>query len=112
MKTYCSLKIRIKENIQSVNQIMGIKSHAKYSNVWVLDIQTSKKKSYWDVLNTFIDLIDTKFQELYLEKIEKDDITLWLICEYSEQCNLEFNPIILERIGKIGITLCISCYQK
>lgn len=112
MKTYCSLRIRIKGNIQSVNKIMGIKSRAKFSNLWIFDIQASKKKSYWDVLNTFIDLIDSKFQELHLENIERKDITIWLICEYIEQCNLEFNPMILEKIGKIGITLCISCYQK
>lgn len=112
MKVYCSLRIGIKNNIQNVNKIMGIKSHDSFSNLWTLDIEATEEKSYWDVLETYIDLISTKFKELSSENIEKEDITVWLICEYTEQCNLEFNPSILETIGNLGITLCISCYQK
>lgn len=110
MEIYCSLRIRTKSKVEIVNKIMKKKSHTKYDNSWSIDINATKKKSYWEVLNTLIDLVENKIPALQLEGIQKDDVTLWLICGFSGQCNLEFNPKTLERIGNNGITFCISCY--
>ena len=110
MEIYCSLRIRTKSNVEIVNKIMKKKSHEKYDNCWKIDIKATKNKSYWEVLNTLIDLVEKNIPKLQLEGIEKDDITLWMLCEFSGQCNLEFNPKTLERIGNNGITFCISYF--
>jgi len=65
---------------------------------------------YWYCLHTILDHIQAKLSKLESIGIEKDKISLWLISEFSEQTNLEFSPDILEKLGEVGITFCISLY--
>jgi hypothetical protein len=44
--------------------------------------------------------------------ISTDDITIWYMYEYKQQCNMEFWPNITKRIGELGIVLCITCWEK
>lgn len=65
---------------------------------------------YWFCLNKIIDLIQEKFVQLESICIVKDNISIWLISEISEQTNFEFSPEILEKLGKSGVHFCISLY--
>lgn len=38
-------------------------------------------------------------------------ISIWRYYEYDEQCNFEFSPQELKRMGDNGITFCISCWD-
>lgn len=59
--------------------------------------------------------------KILLEMIEKSDIKIGnykieeihirMDINYDSQCNLEFDPIVLEEFGKNKIPLLISCYK-
>ncbi len=34
---------------------------------------------------------------------------IWMIYLYEKQCNMEFDANLLERMGKLGLKLCVSC---
>ena len=61
-------------------------------------------------INQFLNILETKYSDLEKLNIEREHITFWMIYEYDHQCNMEFDPQRLKRIGENGITLCISCY--
>ena len=66
----------------------------------------------YDFINTFLDILESKFVELKKIGIKKKHITFWLNHEYNQQCAMEFTPKEMKRLGKSGITLCIDCWQK
>jgi len=39
-------------------------------------------------------------------------LQLWVLYEYEHQCNLEFTPQQLKKLGELNIPLLISCWQK
>ena len=34
-----------------------------------------------------------------------------MICYYDKQCNMEFDPELMVRMGKLGLKLCVSCQE-
>jgi hypothetical protein len=40
-----------------------------------------------------------------------DEVSIWYLYEYSGQCNMEFEPQDLKRLGNLGVRLCISCWE-
>lgn len=44
--------------------------------------------------------------------VSGQDLSLWYIYAYEQQCNMEFGPALMKRMGELGLTLCISCYEK
>ena len=34
-----------------------------------------------------------------------------MIYYYDKQCNMEFDPDLMERMGKLGLKLCVSCQE-
>jgi len=82
-------------------------------SVWSHSVENSDEQiSRFDFINNFLDILEPKFPELEKLKIERSDITIWFLYEYDQQCNMEFNPNDMKRLGENGITLCISCWQK
>jgi hypothetical protein len=65
-----------------------------------------------DFVNTFLYILEGKYGELFKVGVEKSDITIWMYYEYDSQCNLEFLPQDLKRLGDNDISLCISCWQS
>jgi hypothetical protein len=63
-------------------------------------------------INYFIDLIEKHEELLAHLGVNGEDITLWYLYEYEEQCNMEFEPNDLKRMGDNNIALCISCWKK
>ncbi len=55
--------------------------------------------------------MEGKYELLATIGIERKDITIWMLYEYDQQCNLEFDPIRMKRLGDNGIGLCISCWD-
>ena len=67
---------------------------------------------YSDAINNILNLLEGKMDLLKEAGVQEDDISMWFLYEYENQCNMEFLPKDLKRIGKLGITLCISCWEK
>lgn len=62
-------------------------------------------------IDRFIDLLDGKYEQLAKVDIQRSDIIFWQYYAYSGQCNLEFTPKQLKKLGDNEIRLCISCWD-
>lgn len=107
-----SLRISIQEEnqIDIINNILNIKSN--YSQCgWGLEI-TEEVAPDFSFISYFLSILENKYEKLEQVGIYREDISIWLLYEYSNQCNMEFSPNDLYKLGKEGITLCISCWEK
>lgn len=103
--------IRINTEYQAeVNSILGVQpTNTEFGwELWV-DADTFVNV---EPTEYFLSLLESNFSKLENIGIAKNDITIWIFYEYERQCNLEFLPAELNRIGDFGITLCISCWRK
>lgn len=78
---------------------------------WSWEIDFNEEHSDKSIISIFLDSLEGKYDKLLEIGVNRDDISIWIIYGYNHQCNMEFNPSMLERIGKEGITLCISCFE-
>jgi hypothetical protein len=123
MKYYLRLDILTDNTIDTYNKItnilgwtptqLGIEKHldTRYS-VWSYSVDIGEADPYFDFINIFLDRLEPKFINLEKLGVTKDNITFWLLYEYDQQCNLEFDPQRLKRLGDNGISLCISCWDS
>ena len=110
---YYSLRISITniKQIEAVNSILRIKSN--YPEVgWGLEIVKEDNESKFNFINYFLSIIEGKNSQLRNININNNDISIWVLYEYQDQCNLEFTSTDLKRIGAAGVSLCISCWEK
>lgn len=111
MSTYYSIRIStIFSNYQEVSKILNVQP-LTYANGWIYEVITKEDDPYFNFIEEFLKILDGKFDELKKINIIRDDISFWMIYEYRGQCNMEFNPIELAKLGNSGISLCISCYE-
>jgi hypothetical protein len=82
-----------------------------YKYGWSYEIVFEKQKDYYNIIAKLLDSLEGKYEELQKLGITNNDISIWVIYGYNNQCNMEFEPMTLERLGKRGIALCISCYE-
>jgi hypothetical protein len=90
----------------------------------LLEVMPTSTKVYWELsinessnlftkaINYYLELIENNFEKLNQIGIKKEDLSIWYLYEYEEQCNMEFQPDELMRLGNNGISLCISCWKK
>jgi len=105
------LRINAEENCyEQVSAIVGLYPKS-YKFGWSYEIKFEERESFSDVVAKFLDSLEGKYDQLHELEIRTNDISVWLIYGYNNQCNMEFEPSILERLGNRGIRLCISCYQ-
>jgi len=103
-----------RETLNAVNSILGIEylSDEENPSQWIYEVEQQESDAYFDFINSFLNIIETKYSDLEKLNIKHDDISIWMFYEYEHQCNMEFDPKRMKRIGESGITLCISCWQK
>lgn len=110
MSYYYSLRVATEEaNYKNVSDVLEI-DLKDYSLGWVYELEVGDEESEGIIFN-FINLIELKKKELVAIGINDDQISVWIVYEYSGQCDLEFSPLLLKKIGDNGISLCISCYE-
>ena len=122
MKCYDSLRITFEPSIETFNKltsIMGVQpksfsSHFREDlpSCWIYEVIDDKKDEWFDFINVFLDLLETKNHEIEELNIKRENISIWLLYEYDQQCNMEFNAQRLKRLGDSGITFCISCWNS
>lgn len=66
---------------------------------------------FYDEIVWLIDSIEPHIEALQSIGICMNESSVWMIYEYFAQCNMEYDSNVLSRIGKLGIKLCVSCYQ-
>lgn len=63
-------------------------------------------------ISTFLDILEGKYDSLVSIGVKRSDISVWIYYGYDEQCNLEFAPREMKRLGDNGIVLCASCWES
>jgi hypothetical protein len=118
------LEIERGQSIEAISAILGIRPNFKSKN-WCFSIirdydndddmeEICEYEHFDDIpsfIDQFIDLLDGKYEELAKVDIQRNDIIFWKYYAYDGQCNLEFTPKQLKKLGDNGIRLCISCWD-
>lgn len=112
MKNFYVLQIESKNNdVKLIDSIIGVEKNY-ISDIWCYEVIEKEEDNYFDFINNFLDLLDGKYQDLAKIGIQREDISIWMIYEFNGQCNMEFDPTRMKRLGINEIKLCISCYQE
>ena len=78
---------------------------------WGIEIIQSDE-NFSGILVNFLSLLEGKYEKLESIGISREDISIWVLYEYEGQCNMEYDPVSMKKIGENGIVLCISCWEK
>jgi hypothetical protein len=120
MKYFYRLQIQFDASIETherLSEIFNVRSTDNYyenkiPSEWNYQTVKNEDDSAFDFVSVFMDIIDPHYDLLAQLGIQQSDITFWLLYEYENQCNMEFSPQQLRRLGDGGISLCISCWEK
>lgn len=108
-----SFSLRIdsnKSNYNDISRILEINIE-DFSRGWIYEI-TQVGNEHVDFINLFLDILDGKYDLLHKLGVLRDNISIWMVYPFRDQCNLEFLPKDLKRLGENEVTLCISCYES
>lgn len=97
--------------IEHIDIILGIRSSSR-TGAWFYTIEESENDPSYSFIDNFLTILDGKYQQLEGIGVSRNLISFWFLYEYDEQCNIEFAPDEIEKMGKEGISLCISCWEK
>lgn len=106
-KLRISTEEKFYDNVSSIVELQPI----SYKYGWSYEILFDERKAQQDIIAIFLDYLEGKYEKLQKLGIKNNDISIWLIYGYHNQCNMEFNPNTLKRLGINNISLCISCYM-
>ena len=120
MKSYDRLQISFKPDIatyNSISKILGVQpteliDKNAVPGVWIYEVIEEQDDDFYDFINKFLDLLESNYEKLSDLDIKREDITIWYLYEYDQQCNMEFSPSRLKRLGDNEIALCISCWDS
>lgn len=102
-KEYCLRIHCAPQNILKITKIIELEPNDIYG--WAYTFNEIN-------FNSILDKVEKKMTQLNKVESLNDKIELWIYYEYEDQCNLEFDPTLLKKLGKMGCTLCISCWDK
>lgn len=98
------------QQTNKITDILGVIPNNKH-HIWGYELIEKCEDDYIDFINIFLDILQNKYQYLKELGIERGNIIIWMTYAYEHQCNLQFKPKDLKRLGDNGIKLCISCYD-
>ncbi len=111
MILYYSLRIDAPDkNHEFIDKLLDIKSNNP--PFWEIQFTQNENDEYISYIGLFLSILEGKYNQLNKIGVARENISIWIYYEYDGQCNLEFNPSELQRMGKEGITLCISCWES
>ena len=99
---------------RKISEVIGIHGHDSDEGLpgwWEIRNRKEEDDNYFDFINHYLDILENKYEELEKIGVVRSDISVWMYYAYDEQCNMEFSPGSLKRLGDNGVTLCISCWQ-
>ena len=112
MKYYYSLRIETEDNMKDdIDRILGVTNNMADVD-WGLEIFPDENNMGFDFIDYFTGILRNKFDKLESIGVLRENISIWMLYEYDEQCNMEFRPEQLIKIGAEKITLCISCWES
>lgn len=113
MNLYYSLRISAPdEQYAAIDAILNVKSNFPISSGWGVGVTIGDDDPYISFINVFLDILEGKYDELNKIGVTRDHISIWKLYEYENQCNMEFMPKDMYRMGKEGIAFCVSCWEE
>lgn len=110
MKYFFSLRITAdSEQVDKITHILGVEPNCP-QDTWGYKLNI-EDDAYVNFIDIFLNILEGKYDKLYAIGIARDNISIWMIYEYEEQCNMEFLPSDMKKLGDNGITFCVSCYD-
>lgn len=76
---------------------------------WIFEIEVDQIPI--DGITYLVGLLSDKFERLNQLGITRENISIWILYAYENQCNLEFTPTQLGLLSNERIHLCISCWE-
>lgn len=108
---YYSIRVNANKLIHNnLSQVLGVENTTN-SSMWIYEV-VPEDGVYFDFVDEFFSLLDGNYASLVQLGVSKEDISFWVLYGYKDQCNLEFTPNQLLRLGQSEIHLCISCFQE
>lgn len=109
-KSIYSLRISctIEDQIDKVSNLLNKSPSQKIGNMWCLEVEERESDEYFD----FVSILKGNYKQLESIGILREDISIWFLYEYEGQCNMEFLPDSLKKLGENEISLCVSCWNK
>ena len=101
------------ENVdyRKVSNILGVEIDRCSIRAPILAKNDQRKELFYGEIAWLLDLIEPKYDQLKDAGVDFKDSEIWMTYFYFAQCNMEFDSVLLERMGRLGLKLCVSCYQ-
>lgn len=113
MTYYYSLRIDAPDEIyDEIDIVLGVKSNFSPSVGWGIEVVQKENDESIFFIDYFLSVLEGKYTHLEKIGITRDCISVWMLYEYEGQCNMEFSPQDMYRLGKEGIVLCVSCWEN
>ena len=94
-----------------IDGILGVKSNYPEAG-WGLQLTEKEEEDHVFFIDYFLSILNERYEQFEKIGITRENISIWVLYEYEGQCNMEFLPMDIYNLGKEGITLCISCWEK
>ncbi|MBB5031350.1 hypothetical protein [Prosthecobacter vanneervenii] len=100
------------DNVPSLEGAIGMLSMAPHDQPWTFWIDGGQLCAGESGIGHLLMKIEGKRDRMAVVVDDLDHaISLWVLYEYDQQCNLEFSPEDLNRLAASKAVLCVSCWQ-
>lgn len=100
------------KNYKEVSRIMGNKNPGEPRAILRLYETTQPDEPQWFEVNSFLDILDDKYEKLETAGIRRDQISIWINClSEDNESRVSLDPLTILRLGQEGVRLCVSCAQ-
>ena len=83
---------------EQLNNVIGVSSNFPHAD-WGIEIIQSDE-NFSGILVYFLSLLEGKYEKLESIGISREDISIWVLYEYEGQCNMEYDPVSMKKIGE------------
>lgn len=97
---------------QSITKLLGVvPKEDKDASTWWYQLCQGEGELHIDFSKVFEALLKPKMGELRKLGLTSNDMLIWIVYEYFEQCSMSFDSLELQRLGNLKIPLNIDCYE-
>ena len=98
-------------NLPEIEELLQIKLDNNRINVPEDLPEDPDGPVFYEEIAWLLDLVENNSKELIELGVYFSDSQIWMIYYYDKQCNMEFDSCLMERMGKLGLKLCVSCQE-
>lgn len=80
-------------------------------NALHLEEDDVRNDMFYGEIAWLLDLVESKAVELINAGVCFEESQIWMTYYYEGQCNMEFDSLLLKRMGDLDLKLCVTCIQ-